>query len=223
MPKTIMMEVCPGGECDKNPTGVEVTALDDFGRRVQRLLGGLTRVPQTQDPWVQMVIGEQPSPSAREGLHVLAGPLAQTVPDAICLVGTDAWLAAALAAIVKLTVEAGKICIDLSDLRTIFRGVGPVRGVCVTGSTLHAAAEGAVWDAGPGLGRVRSVLVHIDAPLSTNLHEIFLVAAMVQGEAHLEANVVFNFYANKVGCDDEELVRITLLIAGGTSDHQGLL
>lgn len=213
MPQTIIT-ACPDGECDKNPTGVEITAVDDFGRRVLQLLGGLTRLPATRDPWVQIVIGECPSPSAREGLHVLAGPVAQSVPDAICLVGDEPWLAAALASIVKLTVETGKICIDLADLRTIFRGVGPVRGVCVTSSSLDGATTDAVRDAGPWLDRARSVLMHIDAPLQTNLFEINVVALRVQEEALEEADVLFNFYANSAGCGEEGSVRITLLIAG---------
>ncbi len=208
----VQIEACPNGECHKNEGGVRVTVLDEFGQHVLGLLRGLTRVPETLDPWVHFVIGERPTRCSCDAIHVLAGAAGVTEPDAICVVGDAEWLAAALAPIVKLTVEPGKICIDLADLRAVFKGRGPITGVCRSGETLEVASSRAILAARLQLREARAVLLHIDAPADTGLFDVNEVASRVQEVAPEEADVVFNFYGNGAAEGEADAVRVTVMM-----------
>ena len=213
-PMALHIESCPNGECQKNEGGVRITVLDDFGADVLGRLSRLTRLPETLDPWVHIVIGEAAPACSCDAIHVLATRSEGAERDAICVVGDADWLAAALAPIVKLTVEPGKICIDLADLRAVFHGRGPIAGVWTAGETLEAAAASAILAAGPRLREARSVMLHIDAPVGTGLFDVNEVASRVQEAAPAEADVVFNFYGNGAVEGEMGSVRVTILIAG---------
>jgi cell division protein FtsZ len=133
----------------------------------------------------------------------------------------DEVLLQAVRGISQIITEPGLINVDFADVRTIMAEMGmAMMGAGIGCGDNRACDAAAAAISSPlledvSIGGARGVLINITASTDFGIHEMDEAIALIQNEAHDEANIIFGL-VHDPRLDDE--VRITV-IATGVGDH----
>jgi cell division protein FtsZ len=134
----------------------------------------------------------------------------------------DEVLLQAVRGISQIITEAGLINVDFADVRTIMAEMGmAMMGAGIGRGDNRATEAAAAAISSPlledvSIGGARGVLINITASSDFGIHEMDEAIALIQAEAHEDANIIFGL-VHDPRLDDE--VRITV-IATGVGDSQ---
>jgi cell division protein FtsZ len=138
----------------------------------------------------------------------------------------DEVLLQAVRGISQIITEAGLINVDFADVRTIMAEMGmAMMGAGIGRGDNRATEAAAAAISSPlledvSIGGARGVLINITASSDFGIHEMDEAIALIQGEAHEDANIIFGL-VHDPRLDDE--VRITVIATGvgdSTVDHR---
>ena len=138
----------------------------------------------------------------------------------------DEVLLQAVRGISQIITEAGLINVDFADVRTIMAEMGmAMMGAGIGHGDNRATEAAAAAISSPlledvSIGGARGVLINITASSDFGIHEMDEAIALIQNEAHEDANIIFGL-VHDPRLDDE--VRITVIATGvgdSTIDHR---
>jgi cell division protein FtsZ len=129
----------------------------------------------------------------------------------------DEVLLQAVRGISQIITEAGLINVDFADVRTIMAEMGmAMMGAGIGHGDNRATEAAAAAISSPlledvSIGGARGVLINITASSDFGIHEMDEAIALIQNEAHEDANIIFGL-VHDPRLDDE--VRITVIATG---------
>ena len=129
----------------------------------------------------------------------------------------DEVLLQAVRGISQIITEAGLINVDFADVRTIMAEMGmAMMGAGIGRGDNRATEAAAAAISSPlledvSIGGARGVLINITASSDFGIHEMDEAIALIQNEAHEDANIIFGL-VHDPRLDDE--VRITVIATG---------
>jgi cell division protein FtsZ len=136
----------------------------------------------------------------------------------------DEVLLQAVRGISQIITEPGLINVDFADVRTIMAEMGmAMMGAGIGRGDNRACDAAAAAISSPlledvSIGGARGVLINITASSDFGIHEMDEAIALIQNEAHEEANIIFGL-VHDPRLDDE--VRITVIATGvGDQAHE---
>ena len=138
----------------------------------------------------------------------------------------DEVLLQAVRGISQIITEAGLINVDFADVRTIMAEMGmAMMGAGIGRGDNRATEAAAAAISSPlledvSIGGARGVLINITASSDFGIHEMDEAIALIQNEAHEDANIIFGL-VHDPRLDDE--VRITVIATGvgdSSIDHR---
>lgn len=189
---------------DEFTPSLHLVADDALGARILAALRPRAPAPRSDgEADVEVRVGRRPGRAHALVLAVAGGEHVHAAPGTVALLGPEDWLVAAIDALLDVAFLSGRISIDLADIRAVFAGRGPTRGVSSEAASLDTAVAGAIA-AATDLLPAAGCLVHVAGPPGTPLRDV--IDAAEQLSAHADEILFCSYPSDRPG------VCVTLLL-----------